>query len=71
MWYAAPAEVERSGASAAVDGLRQLLGDQERLSQVLIRQCPPWYCHGKSVPTPYCLHDCMSKHLRGQQILST
>lgn len=28
------AEVERSGASAAVDGLRQLLGDQERISQV-------------------------------------
>lgn len=28
------AEVERSGASAAVDGLRQLLGDQDRLSQV-------------------------------------
>jgi len=26
--------VERSGASAAVDGLRQLLGDQDRLSQV-------------------------------------
>lgn len=28
------ADVERSGPSAAVEGLRQLLVDQERLSQV-------------------------------------
>lgn len=38
-----PADIERSGASAAVDGLRQLLGDQERISQVTReQQCRPF-----------------------------